>query len=93
MRWFGILAIVLSPAIFTVLFLRGKALRQKLFPARCPRCGERGLRMVTGIPLCGGSGRIEWSYHLCSVCGAKLTNKHGVWSETPEEEWVRMNPR
>ena len=93
MRWAAVIAILLSPLILYLLFLRGRVLKRRLLPARCLRCGKCGLRLITAIPLCGGNGRVAWSYHLCSICGAKLTLKHGVWSDTPEEEWVRMNPR
>ena len=84
MKWAGLTAILL----FLVILL----LRRKADSAPCPRCSKRGLRLVTAIPLCGGNGKVDWSYHACSLCGAKLTLKHGAWSDTPEEEWLRMTP-
>ena len=92
MKWIGIAAIVLSPAILYALVLIGKALKRRFLPARCPRCSKRGLRTVVGIPACGGKGAVRWSYHLCPMCNAKLRLKYGVWSDAPEDEWLRMVP-
>ncbi len=92
MKWPGIVALVLTPAILFLLLLLVGALRRKLLPARCPRCSKRGLRTLVEIPLCGGNGKVAWSYHFCPACKVKLRLKYGVWSDAPEDEWQRIVP-
>lgn len=88
--WVGMIVLVLSPLILYLLALLGMGLKNKYLPARCPRCGKRGLELVNFFRVRGGP-RCWYSLHRCPACAAKLRRDDDGWHDLPAEEWTRMN--
>lgn len=66
---------------------------QRLFSQKCPRCGERQLRMVNFIRATvmvnGHRAPDSWSFYNCEACSARLKLHSGQWSDASEAEWQR----
>ena len=90
MRYLWMTLLVLSPAILYGIALIAVGLSTRFYRSRCPKCEQRGLKMIDFIQatvvINGKRAPDHWADYECEKCRAIVRWHHAKWEPVPPSE-------